>query len=44
MESYLYHYGMNPAHVPYYVKNSHTLSTYCSARIGRADIEVPNQK
>jgi hypothetical protein len=34
--------AVNPAHVPLYAENSCTLGTFCSSRIGWADIEVAN--
>jgi len=35
----LSHDGLNPAHVPFWVVNNHTLSKFCFRRLRRADIE-----
>jgi len=39
----LCYHALNPAHVPFYVENSHTLASTCTCRIRRADIEVSNE-
>jgi len=35
----LSHDGLNPAHVPFWMVNNHTLSKFCFRRLRRADIE-----
>jgi len=39
----LCYHALNPAHVPFYVENSHTLASTYTCRIRRADIEVSNE-
>jgi len=39
----LFHNGLNPARVTCYEANSFTLCSFFTARISRADIEVPNE-
>ena len=43
IENMLCYHALNPAHVPFYVENSHTLASTCTCRIRRADIEVSNE-
>jgi len=44
IENMLCYHALNPAHVPFYVENSHTLNSFCTIRIRRADIEVSNEE
>jgi len=43
IENMLCYHALNPAHVPFYVENSHTLASTYTCRIRRADIEVSNE-